>query len=772
MTNYIAYCLTFLVSFGIYLNTLFPSIAPYRDSGEMVSMIYKLGIAHPPGYPLYAVIGKIFVILLPWANLAYRLNVFSALFGALTVTLMVMTIVKLTNPIPSFGKGRSGWIWLCTVSGLVFATSYLQWYLSLVSEMYTLNTFFIMLTLYLISRNDAGKWGKVKGLYLLAFVIGLGLGNRLDLALTMVGIFVWWAVKLKEQNVSYTRLTQTVMMLMLFFFAGFSIYLYLMVRSGQNPMLDWYHPASLDRLFSVISRKSHGGTLDLVSERYAKGENFIPSMVFYFQHLWRGFAYVGVLIAVYGVTVLWRRNLAVALATIVSFMVAGPVFIYLGNMPPNPHSLAILEAHFLSPNLFVAIWLGVGLVESVAMIKQKMVIIVVIILVTLLPVLNYGLHYNNLNKRINYFDYDYGRNVLASVKKNSVVVLHEDVQLFSLWYHQFTHKRRLDTWVVAQGLAQSPWYQDQMKRWYPNIYPASDKSSLSNVDKEISAIAERQKKSPDDNNYRGGVYLDNLRQADTLKKFYDYYNNKRNIYFSVDTEVSGDVLGGLSLSNQGLVGLLSNQQFKPVPQTDILLSNFYIYRGKYQYQAYYEFFTPDLIEDYSKAHQYLAHAYMMNNDYRLAEKNFKISEYMQPEFPQLYTDMAYMLFSQNRLQDSINCYLKAVDSNKSYLKKAQQYRSYPEVVNSIINDLSNVLNNLGVMYEKAGNSDLALQQYEQAVYYNPSNIDAMYNISVVYWKQEKWDKVITVFENILRIDPQNQRARYYLNLAKNKMVVR
>ncbi|PIV53793.1 MAG: hypothetical protein COS17_01985, partial [Elusimicrobia bacterium CG02_land_8_20_14_3_00_37_13] len=63
-----------LLIFQVYLYTMFPTIAPYRDAGEMATVIHTLSVAHPPGYPLYTLIGKIFVLLIPFGNVAYRLN--------------------------------------------------------------------------------------------------------------------------------------------------------------------------------------------------------------------------------------------------------------------------------------------------------------------------------------------------------------------------------------------------------------------------------------------------------------------------------------------------------------------------------------------------------------------------------------------------------------------------------------------------------------------------------------------------------------------------
>src|SRR5258708_21434675 len=80
--------LLFLGSFLVYLVTLNGTIPAYRDSGDLISAIYSLGIAHPPGYPLYVVTGKLFIKVIPFANAAYRVNLFSAFCAAASVVLL------------------------------------------------------------------------------------------------------------------------------------------------------------------------------------------------------------------------------------------------------------------------------------------------------------------------------------------------------------------------------------------------------------------------------------------------------------------------------------------------------------------------------------------------------------------------------------------------------------------------------------------------------------------------------------------------------------
>jgi hypothetical protein len=90
------FIIVFLATLAVYVYTLFPTVAPYRDSGEMSAVLNSLGVAHPPGYPLYTLAGKIFILLVPFGNAAYRLNVMSAVFSALTAALFAKLLAKLS----------------------------------------------------------------------------------------------------------------------------------------------------------------------------------------------------------------------------------------------------------------------------------------------------------------------------------------------------------------------------------------------------------------------------------------------------------------------------------------------------------------------------------------------------------------------------------------------------------------------------------------------------------------------------------------------------
>lgn len=733
----IIFLLLFVLCFGIYLYSAPPGLVAYRDAGEMVTVSQTLGIAHPPGYPLYTLFGKI-ATFFPLGNIAYRINLISIIAGSLAVGLFFLTLSYLVD-LPT-----------ALITALLLATGYLHWYLSIVQEMYSLNILFVVLLLYIVFRlqftvyrlpllttSHQSPVTSYKYLYLFFFLFGLALGNRMDILLTFPG-FAYLIFKgyqgiagknRKEQKekkiLLLTRAIPLFSLCFLFFSLGFSIYLYLSIRSTTGPLLDWNHPANLARLWATISRKTHGGTLDLLSQGYKKGANFLPTILFYSQNLAKEYFYLGLPLGIFGLCLLYRKQRNLAIATFLAWFISGPFFIYLSNLPPNPHALAILEAHFLLSYIFYLFWISFG-IYSLGKISKYVILLFVI--------LNFVFHYPQVAKRNNFFVLDYSRNLFATLEPNSIIVAREDVQLFSLWNRQMVEKKRPDLIIVAQGLSASPWYQEQLKRWYQDDYPGRRK-----------------------------IFLTNTKEAETLNQFFTL--NPRKIYFSSDAELANENLLKFKLLSQGLVVLTSSEtitsEFNPY--------EFYILRGNYRYSEHYDFFSSDLIEEYAKGYERLGFNYLRMNNYKKAEKNFFYALAMQPNFAQVYSSLGYLYFAVNNFREAEKFYFHALDAYIELSRKAEKFRSFPEVKEAIKLDIGNVYNNLGVVYERLNKENEALNAYQRAWEYNPTNVDAQYNIAVVYWKKNDWEKVVTALENVLRINPQHQAARNYLMLAREKL---
>ena len=76
----------FLILLGLYAYTA-PRTVTFEDDGSFIMVAEFLGIAHPPGYPLYALLAKLSTFL-PLGSIAYRVHLFSAVTGAATCGLL------------------------------------------------------------------------------------------------------------------------------------------------------------------------------------------------------------------------------------------------------------------------------------------------------------------------------------------------------------------------------------------------------------------------------------------------------------------------------------------------------------------------------------------------------------------------------------------------------------------------------------------------------------------------------------------------------------
>ena len=235
--------LLFVLSLTLYVRTLAPTVLP-ADSGEFQLVAHVLGIAHPPGYPLYTMLAKLFT-LLPFGDVAYRVNLFSAVTGALTLVVLCRALRRTT------GSAVAGWI---AAAGLGAATTY--WAQSTTANIRSLTALFAALQLNALLSYDQSKDHK----HLLAFALFFGLGithhGSLGLLLPVYAAFVW------VSDPKLLRRPKALLKPCLAFLCPFLVWLYLPLRSLAGTPFD---PAPI---------RSLSGFLDHVLARGFSGDMF------------------------------------------------------------------------------------------------------------------------------------------------------------------------------------------------------------------------------------------------------------------------------------------------------------------------------------------------------------------------------------------------------------------------------------------------------------------------------------------------------------------
>jgi tetratricopeptide (TPR) repeat protein len=181
-------------------------------------------------------------------SIAFRVNLFSALWACMTLVVLYLSaieIIKICFP-ESSAESRIGPA-LFPPALLAFSSPF--WSNSLIAEVYTLHSFFTVLIIYLLllwkNKNDS------RFLFLAAFCFGLSAGNHGTVAFYLPAILVLffvWEKKHKVKNLGITTL---------FFLIGFSIYLYLPIRSMAEPIIDWGNPETFQNFFDQVTDRRH-----------------------------------------------------------------------------------------------------------------------------------------------------------------------------------------------------------------------------------------------------------------------------------------------------------------------------------------------------------------------------------------------------------------------------------------------------------------------------------------------------------------------------------
>lgn len=678
----------------LYIYCLPPVLPPYRDAGEMASVAWTLGVAHQPGYPLYIISAKLFS-LIPLGNPAWRLNLYSALAGLAGVLVFWRLAASAFSPSAAF------------FAALLLGFNFTLRTVSSVPEMYSLNFLFAALLLLSASRKGA------RAVMLTAFLLGLGMANRMDLVLAAPALLVLLWPSLKEGG--WTGLLKSAG----FFFLGFSLYLYLPFRSAGWPHFDWSHPADPGTFLAVITRKSYGSTLDLISLNYAPGELFLPGLKYYALHLRENFS-LGLAFAAAGVLAEWRSSPRRLLAVAALFVCSGPVFIFLANMPPNPHALAIVEPYYLLPDLAAAFWAAAGLFHLAGKFPRARPALALAAAAASALVFFNGAH--GSYRRWLFAAEDFASDAMRAAPPGSLLVAKKDVQLFSLWYLQAVRGLRPDLRLVAQGLSASPWYRASKARHSP------------------------------------GLSLFNLSSGEEAEWRSFAAANPGGLYSTMDA----DLPRAVPALPQGTLNLLYPEARAPEWRPWLFYSFPRLDRD------YRDFFDKDIGTSYAQA--FLSGAARRSAGPGLdaaAVRDLRLASLLDGNLPDAPLYEGFYYSSRGEWAAARDCFRASADIYERLLLLSREYYSLHAVRDGLASSSAYAWLNYGVALEKLGGREGAAEAYNFALKRNPGLADAHYNLAILHWNRD-WDKVRAELAETLRLDPGHAQAAKYLSQLENR----
>ena len=199
---------TFAIALVTYTLTLEPTVS-YWDCGEYISTAVKLEVGHPPGAPLFQMLGAFFAMFTTDVmEIAKMVNFMSALASAFTILFMFWTITALGKKLveKSYELTSSSYIAILgsgVVGALTYTFSDSFWFSAVEGEVYAMSSFLMALLFWLGIRWEA-EMDKPQGnkwLLLISFVVGLSFGVHI-LSLLVIPSIVFLYIYKKYRNLN------------------------------------------------------------------------------------------------------------------------------------------------------------------------------------------------------------------------------------------------------------------------------------------------------------------------------------------------------------------------------------------------------------------------------------------------------------------------------------------------------------------------------------------------------------------------------------------
>jgi hypothetical protein len=403
--------------FVVYLSTICPTVY-LGDSGEFTAAAYCLGIPHNSGYPLYALLGKLFC-LVPLGNIGFRVNLMSTVFAVLTVWFVYSLVLRITSSHVS-----------ALVGSLMLAFAPVFWSQTVCAEVYTLHAFFVALLIRLLWWWDEKRM--FCRLALFVFITGLSFGNHMQTVMLAPAVLF---LVLSADFKTLANL-KNLLLLAVFFFLALSIYVYLPIRTDAGAAIHWGDPNTLTRFLTHVTAQSHrqGYVLTKSSAEYLFRTKEI---------LWFVGSKFGLVLpfAVWGWLKLPSVRWQIFFVAVILFDFVYGVFLNIISLEITPFGLPSCVA--------LAVLVGMGAARilktvrehaSVGNITQRATHVAVCIIAATPLAFNYDL----CDQSRNYTGYEHALNIFRTVDNGGTLFLDGDNNILPVTYGRVVESMRED----------------------------------------------------------------------------------------------------------------------------------------------------------------------------------------------------------------------------------------------------------------------------------------------------------------------------------------
>ena len=511
--SYLAAGIVSLAVFLLYLVTLAPSTAMW-DTSEYIAAAYTLGLPHPPGNPLFVLIGRVFAIIpLFGPNVATRINVLAALCSAVSAGMwFLITERVLVGWFPQRWQRVTGGV----IAAVVGATAFTVWNQSVVNEkVYTVSLVGIAIISWLMIRwsdePDGRKADRI--LVLVAYLLGLGYANHMGGMLAAPAAAVAVLVR-RPRTLLRWKLLLACVAALLFGITPFAIQ---PIRAAYNPPLNEGEPTAC-RTGLHVSCTFSKGTYDAFMYNFNRGQYGKPELSdrqapftaqvdmwwFYFKWQWfrdpqlqnqvlQGvFGGLFLVLGLFGGWVHFQRDrrsfwyFGTYMFTVTLILIYYLNFKYGASQSPElgdsvPREVRDRDYFFLWSFSPWGVWAALGMMyiwENLAALfgtietrygRETMVLpsresLLKTAPILLLAGIPFFTNLHTAPRRGQTYTRDFAHDLLNSVEPYGVLVTVGDNDTFPLWYAQEVEGIRKDVVVANTSLLNTDWYTRQLIR--------------------------------------------------------------------------------------------------------------------------------------------------------------------------------------------------------------------------------------------------------------------------------------------------------------------
>jgi hypothetical protein len=485
----------FLVALLLYTWTLAPTVT-LTDSGELIVVARGLGVAHPPGVPLWIIFAHL-ASLVPFGNVAVRINFSSALFAALacaTLTLVVAELMITASYLATSkrkkrgaqhsenaGDSDSGGLLVCAPAlgaGLLMAFSRTLWSYATIAEVYTLNTLLILVIFFLMLRwrryiiadrdhIDASICVHDTFLYAAALVFGLALGVHhvtVGLILPALGVIVY-----RTQGARFFTSRRLFYATLISVGALVAVYAYLPVAASRSPVISWGNPRSLQEIWWHVTGRQYQVYFSFTPK--IMGEQFAEFCRMALRQFGLSWLPLPLILAFAGFVNAFKRD-RTAFWFLLSIIIADLAYALSYEIAEDK------DAYYLPTIISIAIAAGLGirwLIQSAASkpvpVGKPSLVAAVVVVLTCAIALTANWPFNN--RRRYFIAHDYVENLLSAIKPNGLLLTLDWQVVSPIFYVQEIEQRRRDVKVLDINLLRRSWYFDYLSHAYPGLMERS-----------------------------------------------------------------------------------------------------------------------------------------------------------------------------------------------------------------------------------------------------------------------------------------------------------